>query len=251
VSRARHAACVTRTDLQLAADRLASRQRRDLTDALRQLIADSGVSQRLLADVSGVSQGYISDLLAGTERPTIEAYHRLAAALGADLALRLYPNTGPDLRDRWQARMLEEVIRVHHPRWEPHLEVNVMRPARGSIDLLLHEGRARLAVATELQSELRRLEQLIRWQAAKAESLPTWPGWARLGDEPAISRLMIVRRTRATRAAATEFAGQLRVAYPAHPDDAVAALTGSGLWPGPALAWMVVDARGARLVPGR
>ena len=44
---------------------------------------------------------------------------------------------------------------------------------------------------------------------------------------------------------------QLRAAYPAHPDDALAALTGGPQWPGPALVWSVVDARATRLVGGR
>ena len=55
----------------------------------------------------------------------------------------------------------------------------------------------------------------------------------------------------ATRAVATEFARQLRAAYPAHPDDAVAALTGLEPWPGPALVWAVVGAPGTRLASGR
>ena len=58
-----------------------------------------------------------------------------------------------------------------------------------------------------MQSELRRLEQMVRWQAEKAESLPSWEGWPHLGEEPAIvSRLLIVRRTRTTARCAAEFA---------------------------------------------
>ena len=127
----------------------------------------------------------------------------------------------------------------------------VHRPARGSIDLGLHEPRERLLVASELQSELRRLEQLFRWHALKVEALPSWEGWVRLGEEPAVSRLLVVRRTRATRAVAAQFPAQLRAVFPAHPDDAVAALTGTASWPGPALVWVAIDARGARFVPGR
>jgi hypothetical protein len=110
---------------------------------------------------------------------------------------------------------------------------------------------ARLALAAELQSELRRLEQLIRWSAAKADALPSWEGWARLGPEAAVSRLLLVRRTRTTRAVAAEFARQLRIAYPAHPDDALSALTGTAPWPGPALVWVVIDGSRSRLASGR
>jgi len=61
----------------------------------------------------------------------------------------------------------------------------------------------------------------------------------------------VVRRTRATREVATAFAQQLRVAYPAHPADALAALTGTASWPGPALLWVVLEGRRSRLVAER
>jgi len=182
----------------------------------------------------------------------MQARARLAVALGADLSVRLYPNTGPLIRDRHQARIAECLLAGRHPRWQPFGEVRVLRPSRGWIDLALHEARERVIVATEIQSTLNRLEQLIRWAEEKALSLPSWDGWGRLGEEPSISRLLVVRRTRATRAVAADFAQQLRVAYPAHPDDAIAALTtATAPWPGPALVWAVVDGHGARLVDGR
>ena len=188
--------------------------------------------------------------MAGAARPSLETYARLTSALGADLVVHGYPNTGPAIRDRISAPMLEHLLATMHPRWERVLEARVTRPGRGWIDAVLHEPRERLVLASELQSELRRLEQLIRWHGLKADSLPSWDGWAHLGEEPAISRLLAVRRTRATRRIAAEFARQLRTAYPAHPDDAVAALTGTTPWPGEALAWMVVDGRGARWASG-
>ncbi len=165
--------------------------------------------------------------------------------------MRLYPNTGPLVRDRHQARVVETLLRTRHPRWRAFGEVRVLHPSRGWIDLALHEPRERVLVATEVESELRRLEQLIRWAEEKARSLSSWDGWGRLGDPPQVSRMLVVRRTRATRAVVADFAEQLRLAYPAHPDDAIAALTTDARWPGPALVWAVVDAHGARLVPGR
>jgi hypothetical protein len=176
---------------------------------------------------------------------------RLGAILGADLSARYFPSTGPAIHDRHQAPMLELLLATTRPRWHPFTEVGVRRPNRGWIDAVLHDPRAHLLVASELQSELRRLEQLIRWHAAKAEALPSWDGWANLGEEPNIGRLLIVRRTRATRAVAAEFGRQLRAAYPAHPDDALAALAGDEAWPGDSLLWVAMDARGARFAAGR
>ena len=222
-----------------------------LADDLLRLREDAGVSQAQLARVSRVDRRYLARIESGRERPSIETYQRLATALGADLSTRLYPNTGPAIRDRIQARILELVLERAHPRWARYGEVRVTRPESGWIDLLLHDPVARLAVASEIQSELRRLEQLVRWSTVKADALPSWDGWTHLGDRPAISRLLLVRRTRATKAVVSEHARQLRIAYPAHPDDAIAALTGTAPWPGPALVWVVLDGARSRLASGR
>lgn len=230
-----------------ATDAACARLRSDIRGQMQ----DAGLTVRQLAQAAGMDHGFLARILAGDTRPSVRTIARIGVALNADLSLRLYANTGPHIRDRWQAPMLEEVLRVRHPRWEPYPEAFVTRPARGWIDVVLHERRERVLVATELQSELRRLEQLVRWQAAKAAALPSWEGFDHLGEEPRISQLVIVRRTRATRDVAADHARQLRLAFPAHPDDAVAALTGTASWPGAALAWMVVDTSGARLVPGR
>jgi hypothetical protein len=116
-------------------------------------------------------------------------------------------------------------------------EVAVRSPSRGWIDLVLHAPLERSLVATEIQSDLRRVEQLLRWFPEKVASLPSWEGWPQLGDIGAPSRLLIVRSTKATRIAGREFARQLATAYPAHPADAVAALAGTTPWPGAALIW--------------
>ena len=212
---------------------------------------DAGVSRLLLARSSGVDPGYLCRIEAGTERPSLEVYARLAAGLGADLSVRLYPNTGPAIRDRHQARILEALLAVRHPRWHAYPEVAVRRPSRGWIDVGFHDPRDRILVATEIQSELRRLEQLIRWASEKAVSLPSWDGWAALGEEPGVSLLLVVRDTRSTRAIAREFGRVLRAAYPAHPDDALAALTGQSPWSGASILWAVsgrAAADGVRIV---
>jgi len=199
-----------------------------------------------------VAPSYVHRILTETSEPSLDTYARLATALGADLSARLYPNTGPRLRDHTQAPMLEHLLATRHPRFGAFTEVLVRRPSRGAIDALLHEPREPVAIASELQGQLRRLEQQVRWHAMKAESLPSWDGWPHLGGpEPRITQLLIVRRTRATRAIAAEFARQLRTAYPAHPDDALGALTGTEPWPGSALVWMVVENGTARWATGR
>jgi transcriptional regulator with XRE-family HTH domain len=234
-----------------AAAAAATRARNSLREDLDRLRVDAGWSIAGLARAAGVVPAHLHRILRDGERPSVETYARLAAALGADLSAKVYLNTGPAIGDPHQAPMLELLLRDRHPRWVPFTEVAVRRPSRGWIDAVLHEPRERMAVASEIQSELRRLEQLIRWQAMKTEALPSWEGWDHLGEEPRVSRLLVVRRTRATRQTASEFGRQLRVAYPAHPDDALAALTGTAPWPVPALVWVALDGRGARWASGR
>lgn len=222
------------------------------TDVLR-LREDAGIPRAALARASGVDVTFLREIEAGTANPSVQTCARLALALGADLPLRLYPTTGPSLRDRHQAAIAEVALRHAHPRWGPFVEIAVRRPSRGWIDLGFHDSRGRIFVATEIQSELRRLEQLLRWAAAKAAALPSWDGWPRLDPEPTISRLLIVRETRATRGVAEEHRRLLRAAYPADGRDALEALTGSDPWPGAAIIWATRDRRagGYRLVDRR
>ena len=215
--------------------RITERLHAALAGEIVRLREDAGVSRSALADAAGTDLSYLCRIEDGHERPSLATYVRLGVAIGADVTARLYPNTGPAIRDRHQARMLEALLAVLHRRWHAFTEVAVRRPSRGWIDAALHDPAAHLLVATEIQSELRRLEQIVRWSGEKADALPSWEGWPHLGEEPQVSRLLVVRRTRAARATAADLERQLRIAYPAHPDDALAALTGTTPWPGPAL----------------
>lgn len=234
-----------------SAARTASQLRLRLVEDLDRLRSDAGVSMAELARAAEVPSPYLSRILAGKAHPTFETYARLGAVLGADLSARYYPNTGPAIRDRHQARILESLLGTVVPPWHPYIEVVVRRPSRGFIDVVLHDPRAHVVVATEIESELRRLEQRIRWSHDKAESLPSWIGWSQLGDAAEVSQLLIVRSTRATREIGREFDRVLRAAYPAHPDDALAALTGSARWPGAALIWARFDDRQTRFLTVR
>lgn len=212
---------------------------------------DAGVSRRRLAEAAGISVAYLCKIEDGQGRASIDTYAKLSIALGADLGARLYPNTGPAIRDRFQAPILEALIEQAHARWRPYPEVAVRHPVRGWVDALMHDPRAETVVATEIQSVLRRLEQLLRWFPEKVASLPSWEGWAQLGPVATTSQLLIVRSTRATRAIGREFARQLAAAYPAHPADAIAALVGIAPWPGNALIWAEIERDRVRFIGRR
>ncbi|MEO7231046.1 MAG: helix-turn-helix transcriptional regulator [Candidatus Limnocylindrales bacterium] len=242
---------MTNTGIERAALRSADRVRRALGADVERLRSDAGLSCAELSRGAGIDDRHAARIEHGTAHASLESYARLAAALGADLSVRLYPNTGPAIRDRHQARIVEGLLAMLHPPWRAYPEVAVRRPSRGWIDVGLHDRAAGSFVATEVQSELRRLEQLIRWSGEKAASLGSWEGWPRLGDAPSVSQLLIVRYTRTTREIARDFRRTLNAAYPAHPDDALAALMGTDPWPGSALLWSVPSgeaAGGGRIV---
>jgi len=224
---------------------------RQLAGEIVRLREDAGLSQREVAAAAGFDRGYLSRIENSLVQPRAGTYARIAAVLGADFNAHLYPSTGPAIHDRHQAPILEALLTSLHARWESFPEVAVRHPSRGWIDLALHDRAAPLIVATEIESDLRRLERLVRWSIEKAASLPSWDGWQRLPETPAVSRLVVARRTRANLAIVHEFGRQIALTWPAHPEDAIASLTGPAPWPGAALIWAVHDGRRFRLVPTR
>jgi transcriptional regulator with XRE-family HTH domain len=223
--------------IERAAMLAAGRVKAGVADDIVRHRTDAGISRAELARAAGVDPAYLRRIEAAVVSPSLDTYARLAVALGDDLALRLYPNTGPAIRDRFQSAIAEGLLSQAHPRWHRFAEIAVRRPSRGWIDLGLFDPRPRVFVAVEIQSELRRLEQLIRWSAEKAASLPSWDGFSQLGGEITTSQLLIVRDTRATRAVGREFRRLFRAAYPGDPVDALASLEGTAAWPGAAVLW--------------
>jgi transcriptional regulator with XRE-family HTH domain len=199
-------------------------------------------------EAAGIDPGYIAQIEAGLREPSISVLCAMADALGADVSVRLFPNTGSRIRDHIQAVIGEELLRIAHPRWRRLPEVGVYRPARGRVDLVLLDPSQPLAVATEVHSQVRRLEQQVGWAQLKSESLPSADFWRFESAEPAVSRLLVLRSTRATRDAAARFEETLRAAYPAPATDVFAALKGEAPWPGAGLLWADVTGATVRIL---
>ncbi len=204
---------------------------------------DAGCTRAAVAALAGVDPSLITRLETRDIDPTLETYARVAAALGANLATKVYPDTGPSVRDRHQVRAAEVLLASLHPRWSATPEAAVRQPVRGWVDVALHDPVAGLVVATEIESLLRRLEQLLRWSQEKADALPSSPAWSSWSAKgrPAISRLLIVRWTRINREVARDARRLLATTYPADPRDALDALTGAAAWTGPALLWVRLE----------
>ena len=166
-------------------------------------------------------------------------------------SIKLYPTVGPRIHDRVSAPVTEAQLGVAHPRWGPRLEVFVLAPAKGVIDVVFNEHRANDVVAAEIQGQLRRVEQQLRWAGQKADSLPSAKGWPWTSGPARVSRLLVLRSTAETRALARSLPELFRAAYPAAEADAYRALTCEDApWPGHAMLWAEVAGGRARILDG-
>jgi hypothetical protein len=179
----------------------------------------------------------------------MEVLIAIGVALGADLGIRYFPGSGPRIRDRFQALMVEALIRSLDPRWRVRLEVPITKPARGVIDVVLHDATLPLLVATEVHSDLHRLEQQLRWGHEKAQGLATLHGDAEGPGSHRVSELLVLRSTIRTRELARQFEATLRTAFPTRSANAIAALTTpEAPWPGPAVVWIHLHGTRASLM---
>jgi len=247
---------VGRTEIHRRAAAVAREQQRAIGSDIRRQREDAGIGLRRLARASEVSAAHLCEIERGDARPSSEVLNRIAIALGSDLRIRLYPTTGPPLRDRNQTRMLEALLRILHPRWRATLEVPVLRPARGVIDCVLDDDAGPDVVAVEAESDIRRFEQQMRWATEKADSLPSSTLWSFVtadpGRRPHIGRLMLLRSTYASRSIARDFPGLLAAAYPADSRAIRLALTTpDATWPGNGVLWVSIRGGTAHVLDRR
>lgn len=229
----------TRTKVQRDGRKRGLTEVQSLVRTLEQAREDAGISQRALALAAGLGPSAVRELEEGTHEPTIGVLARIAAALGGELAVRYYPGAGPRVRDHLQTAMLDTLVSSLHQRWTSNPEVWVTHPIKAVIDLLLTDRDLR-TVVTEAHSDLRRIEQQVRWIHAKVEAVNA-PG------RPAPSALLLLRDHSSTRAVAIQYADYLASAFPARHRDAIDALLGEAPWPGAAIVWTTVVKGVARL----
>lgn len=233
--------------------RAAAETRRRLGLEIKRLRVDAGLSIRQLAAAAGIDHGYLSEIERGVFEASYSVLIAVGQVLGADLSVHLYPTTGPNIHDRVQAPIVEALFALLHPRWKRLAEVPVVRPARGFVDAMLALPDDGIVVATEVQSEIRRLEQQLRWALNKADSLPSSSAWPLVAPpdrpRPAISRLLIVRSTSSTREIARSFESTLASQYPASAAAIHASLvTADAAWPGAGILWANVDRNRATIL---
>ena len=97
-------------------ERRAVEARRAVGLDIRTIREDSGVPQNRLAEAAKISRSHLCAIEAGKAEASTEVLAAIADVLGASLAVRLYPGTGPRIRDHLQAAMLEALLADLHPR---------------------------------------------------------------------------------------------------------------------------------------
>ena len=205
---------------------------------------EAGVTQSALARCTGLEHSYVWKIEAGQAQPTVKALLAIGHCLGAELGMRYFPGVGPRIHDRFQAPMIEALIRTLGPGWSAQPEVGVPA-ARGVLDLVLSRSSDGLVVACECHSELRRLEIVIRRLGQKADALV-----GQLDPSPTVSRLLLLRSTAATRAIARAYEATLTASFPGSTAAAVDSLRHGGGWPGPAIVWARLQAGRAEILEG-
>lgn len=204
---------ISRKSLRHDADRRTARLTSAVADEIHRLRMDAGVSLRDVAALTGMHPSYLARVETGEVHASFPALVRIGLALGAELNIKFFSGVGPRLHDRFQAPMVEAVLRRLHPRWLARVEVPISGSVRGVADLVLDERTARMTIVGEAQSEFRGLEERIRWFAEKTEAISE--RLKRDGRPREVSRLLIIRSTVNTREMARRYAATLSAAYPA------------------------------------
>jgi transcriptional regulator with XRE-family HTH domain len=228
-------------------------QRRALAEEVARTLEIEGLSLRALGRATGVDPSQLSRFLRCKAGVSHESLVAIAASLGYDVSVRLFESTGPRIRDHIQARMLEALLGVLHPRWLARLEVAVHRPVRDVIDVVLQDRETWDAVAGEAHGELRTVERQLRWAGQKADALPSAAGWPWTDGEadPQVGRLLLLRSCAANTALVATLPALFRAAYPDPAEQAVRALrTGDRRWPGSAIVWVDIDGARSRVLDG-
>ena len=164
-----------------------------------------------------VTQQEVSRVERGSERSTLETRCRLAAACGAELGWRLYPNASVSLRDSGQLALAQAIVSAAHSRWRPRLEVPVGNADLRAADIVLESDDEVLQI--EVERTIVDLQAQLRAAQLKRESLA--------GEMERPVRLVIaVPDTRAVRARLAPYRDLLARSLPVPTRSIWAALRG-------------------------
>jgi transcriptional regulator with XRE-family HTH domain len=179
--------------------RRAKRHAGEIGDEIRERRLASGLSQTNLAETCRLSRGrYRLIELGQAVSLTILELDRIAAVLGLDASMRLYPG-GPAIRDVGQLRRLRTFLGHVAPPLSARIEVALPTgPDRAELrawDAVVFGLGTRTAI--ELEMRLRDVQALVRRIDLKRR------------DDPTEGFLLLIADTRGNRRILAEFAGML------------------------------------------
>jgi transcriptional regulator with XRE-family HTH domain len=181
---------------------LAARFSRELVAAR----AVAGLAQRQVARRAGVSQSLVSLVETGRTMPSLDLMHRLAAATGHDLSIRLFPGRGVRLRDSGQLAVADQIRAATHASWRIRLEMPVGPPPdRRAVDMVL-ETTAELVVV-EVERALLDFQAQFRAAQLKRAAIAE-------RDSRSVRLVMAVPDTRRNRAVINAHRSMLETALP-------------------------------------
>src|SRR5215210_165450 len=220
-----------RREAMNAGDRELRWTARRFGDDFRELRLRAGVSQAAVADAIGVHRAVVSRIERGEGDVAASIRARACACLGADFRMQLYAERGSMLFDAAHARIVERLLQLRHRSWRATTEAAVGGPGRRSVDVRLE--RSRDIVLVEVETRLRRLEEIIRELAGKRQSTEAHAGSRR------VHVVLVLPPTRNHRAVAREHRHVIDAAFPVESGVLRAALESrSGEWPGDGIIWI-------------
>jgi transcriptional regulator with XRE-family HTH domain len=199
----------TREDAGQRGRRRGARLRLELGNALRDARRGAGLSQQTVAQRAATSQAGVGRTERARRSATLDELAVMAAVVGLDLVVRLYP--GPDpIRDRAHVRLLAR-LRAELPTLTWWTEVPVPIPGdQRAIDAVVRLGSLR--VGFELETRLVDAQALVRRLALKQR------------DAGLASMVLVLADTRTNRAALAAADETLRSAFPLARREVIASL---------------------------
>jgi transcriptional regulator with XRE-family HTH domain len=221
-----------RREAIIEGDRVVRRMAARFGDEFRELRLRIGVTQAAVARAIGVDRSVMARMERGDPAVSNTIRARGCAVLGADFRLALYPERTPLIFDAAHARIVERLLATRHRRWRPTVEMPVPGPGRRSVDVGLASGLD--VVLFEIESRVRRMEQLARELHAKREAVESA---ARPGVRVYV--VLVLPPTRHHQALIRGLPTTIRTAFPA-PSPALrhALESAERPWPGDGILWL-------------